>query len=132
MFTRKALANWLLALSNRFYKPSMLTLVLCNKTHYFSQNKFYYRISVLEQPVETRFQAILTVGISFHKLVFTVKTSCTPLRVPLVTFLYAISQTEETSIMCIPALFCTILTAYFTTLMHSENFKNAVLGFSIT
>ena len=63
--------------------------------HYFSQNKFYYRISVLEQPVGTRFQAILTVGILFHKLIFTVKTSCTPLWVPLVTFLYAIPQTEE-------------------------------------
>ena len=84
MCTHKALANRLLALSNRFYKPSVLTLALRNKKHYFSQNKFYYRISVLEQPVETRFQAILTVGISFHKLVFTVqavKTSCTPLRV---------------------------------------------------
>ena len=96
MFTRKALANRLLALSNRFYKSSVLTLALRNKTHYFSQSKFYYRISVLEQPVETRFQAILTVGISFHKLVFTVKTSCTPLQVPLMTFLYAIPQTEET------------------------------------
>ena len=42
------------------------------------------------------FQAILTVGISFHKLVFTVKTSCIPLLVPLVMFLYAIPQMEET------------------------------------
>ena len=63
---------------------------------------------------------------------FHCKASCTPLRVPLVTFLYAILQTEETIIMRIPALFCTILTANFTTLMHSENFKNAVSGFSIT
>ena len=100
--------------------------------HNFSQNKFYYRISVLEQPVETHFQAILTVGISFHKHVFTVKTSCIPLRVPLVPFLCAIPQTEETIIMRILALFCTILTAYFTTLMHSESSKNAVLGFSVT
>ena len=83
----------------------MLSLTLRNKTHYFSQNKFYYSTSVLEQPVEMRFQAILTVGIWFHKLVFTVKTSCTQLRVPLVTFLYAIPQTEETIIMHIPALF---------------------------
>ena len=50
--------------------------------------------------------------------------------VPLVTFLHTIPQMEETIIMHIPALFCTILTAYFTTLMQSENFKNAVLGFS--
>ena len=78
------------------------------------------------------FQAIMTVSESFHKLIFTVKISCTPLRVPLVTFLYAILQMEETIIMHIPALFCTILRAYFTTLMHLENFKNAVLGFSIT
>ena len=132
MFICKALANRLLALSSRFYQLSVLNLALHNKTHYFNQNKLYYRISVLEQPVGTRFQAILTVGISFHKLVFTVKTSCTPLRVPLVTFLYAIPQTEETIIMYIPALFCTIFTANFTTLTHSENFKNDVLGFSIT
>ena len=32
-FTHKALANWLLALSNQFYKLSVLSLVLCNKTH---------------------------------------------------------------------------------------------------
>ena len=77
------------------------------------------------------FRAILTVGISFHKLIFTVKSSCIPLRVPLVTFLYAITQMEQTIIMHIPAVLCTILTAYFTNLMHFENFKNAVLGFSI-
>ena len=122
----KALADRLLALSNQL---SMLSLPLCIKTNYFSQNKFYYRISVLEQPVQMHFQTILIVGILFHKLVFTVKTSCTPLRVPLVMFLYAIPQTEETIIMHIPALFCTILTAYFTSLMHSENFKNAFFGF---
>ena len=78
------------------------------------------------------FQAIPTVGISFHRPLFTVKTSCIPLQVPLVTLLYAVPQTEETITMCIPAVFCTILTAYFTTLMHYENFKNTVLGFSIT
>ena len=59
MFTCKALANRLLALNNRFYKPSR---AYSSATHCFSQNKFYYRISVLEQPVEMRFQAILTVG----------------------------------------------------------------------
>ena len=47
-------------------------------------------------------------------------------------FLYTIPQMEETIIMHIPALFCTTFTADFTTLMHSENFKNAILGFSIT
>ena len=73
MFTRKALANRLLALSNRFYKMSVLSLALCNKTHYFSQNKFYYRISVLEQPVVVRFQAIIIVSTLFYKLVFSVK-----------------------------------------------------------
>ena len=127
MLTHKALANRLLALSNRFYKLSVLSLALCNKMHYFSQNKYHYRISVLEQPVEMHFQAILTVGISFHKLVFTVKTSCTPLWVPHVTFLYAIPQTEETIIMSIQVLFHHFDNIFY----YSENFKNAVLGFSI-
>ena len=45
--------------------------------------------------------------------------------------LYTLPQMEETTIMHIPALFCAILTAYFTTLVHSEIFKNAVLGFTI-
>ena len=46
----------------------------------------------IDQLVETHFQAILTVGISFHKLVFTVKTLvATPLWVSLVMFLYAIA-----------------------------------------
>ena len=82
--------------------------------HYFSRNKFYYRISVLDHPVETHIQAILTVGISFYKLVFTIKTHSALLRIPLVTFLYAMPQMEETITMHI-ALFDT-------TLMHCENF----------
>ena len=79
MFTCKALANRLLALSNRFYKTSVLSLALHNKT----------LSAVLEQPVEMHFQAILTVGVLFYKLVFTVKTSCTPLRIPIVMFFHA-------------------------------------------
>ena len=51
----------------------MLSLVLCIKTHYFTQNKSYYRVSIL---VDMCLQAILIVGIYFHRSVFTVKTSC--------------------------------------------------------
>ena len=95
--------------------------------HYFNQNKFYYGISVLEQPEEMRFQAILTVGISFHKPVFTVKTSCTPLWVSLVTFFICNTTNGRNHYN---AHSNTILTAYFTILMHSEIFRKAVLGFS--
>ena len=66
-------------------------------------------VSVLHQPVESHFQAILTVGISYRKIVFAVKTYYAPLWVPFVTFLYALPQTVESIIMCNLAL------AYFTT-----------------
>ena len=52
-------------------------------------------VLVLHQPVESHFQAILTVGISYHKIVFAVETYCAPLWVPFVTFVYALPQTVE-------------------------------------
>ena len=57
----------------------MLSSVLHIKKPCFSQNKFYYRVSVLEQPEETYFLAILTVDMYLvSQTYFTVK--CTVLH----------------------------------------------------
>ena len=95
---------------------------------YFNQKRSYYKISVLEQPKEMCFQAILKVGILFYKLVFIVKPTEHYCGYNLCCFYVKNEKirnyyTEHSSI---------ILSAYFTTLMHSKNCKNAVLCFSIT
>ena len=76
------------------------------------------------------FHIILAVGILFHKLVFTVKTYCTPssLATTCDIFIYNTANgrnyyKEHSTISLI---------VNFTTLVNSKDFQNAVLSFSIT
>ena len=73
------------------------------------------------------FQAVLTVCISFHTLVFTVKTYCVLLILWYIVFIHNTPNGRN----YYNAHSSIILTAYFTTLMLF-NFLNAILGFSVT
>ena len=126
----KALANRLLALSNRFYKLSMLSLAFRIKTRYFSQNKFYYTTYISTRTACTN-------AFSSHSdSWYLVSQTCFHFK----NLLYFIAGTTRDVFIrntmnrrnyynAHSSTFCTILTAYFTS---SENFKNAVLAFSIT
>ena len=70
--------------SNISFAGIIIVILLYNlvtQSHYsyyhknvlFQLGRFYYKVSVLEQPKEMCFQAILKVGVLFHKLVFPVK-----------------------------------------------------------
>ena len=128
MFTHTALANWFLALHNRFYKPSVLSLMLCNKT-------LFQPKQVLLQDISTR-TACRNAFSGHSDSCYLVSQTCFHCK----NLLNFIAGSTCDVFICNTANgrnhynvhSSTILHYFVTTLMHSEHFKNVVLGFSIT
>ena len=132
MFTHKALANWLLALSNQFYKPSVLTLALHNKTHYFSQDKVLLQAISIRTACRNAFSGhsdswYLVSQICFHckDLLYSIAGSTCDVFIRNTANRRKHYNAHSSTIL---HYFDSIF--YYSTLMHSANFKNAVLGFS--